>query len=444
VYTALKREQLGAALAAAFLAGDWNEQALLERAQRTLEPRPRWLRGVVRDVLAFYHRPPHDRPRELARVIGFELHRLPGTSYSRPPRIRRWWLFDQRMGQMRWPVPAIATSGELEDALGLRPGSLEWLADTRGWERTAADERLRHYRYRWVARRGGVPRPIEQPKERLKELQRWILRDILDAIPPHESAHGFTPGRSARTHAAAHVGAPAVLRFDLEDFFASIEARRVYGIFRSAGYPETVAYKLTGFCTNVVPLDKWEAQPVPRGLPLVDAYARLGRRLATPHLPQGAPTSPALANLCAYRLDLRLSGLARRLDARYTRYADDLVFSGGVTLLRDWLRIERVVSEIARDEGFFLNPLKSRRMGRDGRQRVCGVVVNERTNVTRREYDELKAIVHNSARLGPATQNRAGVADFRAHLLGRISWVESLHPERGRKLRERFGAIDWG
>jgi RNA-directed DNA polymerase len=71
-------------------------------------------------------------------------------------------------------------------------------------------------------------------------------------------------------------------------------------------------------------------------------------------------------------------------------------------------------------------------------------VVNERTNVTRREYDELKAIVHNSARLGPATQNRAGVADFRAHLLGRISWVESLHPERGRKLRERFGAIDWG
>jgi hypothetical protein len=71
-------------------------------------------------------------------------------------------------------------------------------------------------------------------------------------------------------------------------------------------------------------------------------------------------------------------------------------------------------------------------------------VVNERLNVARSEYDQLKAILHNAARRGPAGENRAGVADFRAHLLGRIAWVESLNPGRGAALRGRFARIDWG
>ena len=90
-----------------------------------------------------------------------------------------------------------------------------------------------------------------------------------------------------------------MLSLDLEDFFASVSAARVYGIFRAAGYPEPVAHTLTGLCTNVVPA----AESVPGDF-------RLARRLATPHLPQGAPTSPALANLVAFHLDVRLSGLA--------------------------------------------------------------------------------------------------------------------------------------
>ncbi len=82
-------------------------------------------------------------------------------------------------------------------------------------------------------------------------------------------------------------------------------------------------------------------------------------------------------------------------------------------------------------------------MTRAGRQRVCGIVVNAHPNVAREEYDRLKAILHNAAVRGPSAENRAGVSDFRAHLLGRIAWVESLNPARGAKLRARFAQIDW-
>lgn len=107
-------------------------------------------------------------------------------------------------------------------------------------------------------------------------------------------------------------------------------------------------------------------------------------------------------------------------------------------------RVAAIAAEIAHEEGFRLNHAKTRAMGRGGRQQVCGIVVNERTNAPRREYDQLKAILHNAARRGPEVENRTGHPDFRAHLLGRIAWVEQLNPARGRKLHERFGRIDWG
>jgi RNA-directed DNA polymerase len=204
-----------------------------------------------------------------------------------------------------------------------------------------------------------------------------------------------------------------------------------------------VAHSLTALTTNVMPWAAWAAVPRPRDLPEITAHHRLGRRLATPHLPQGAPTSPALANLAAFGLDRRLAGLARSMSATYTRYADDLTFSGGTLVLSRADALRATAGMIAREEGFTVNEGKSALMTRAGRQRVCGIVVNVHPNLAREEYDRLKAILHNPALNGPAGENRAGVDDFRAHLLGRIAWVESLHPARGEKLRERFARIDW-
>ncbi len=421
---------IAGALASAFLAGMWELEELVARAEQSLEPSPGWLRTLASDVLWAYRDLPTDRPRELDRFIELRLRRLPVEARARPPRVRKWLLFEQEMAPMRWEVPALGSSGELAEFLGLEAGELEWLADARGLERTVSSERLRNYRYAWLPRPGGPPRLIEQPKARLKAVQRRLLHELLDAIPAHDAAHGFRRGYSARTAAGHHTGRRVVLRLDLEDFFASVQAGRVYGIFRVAGYPETVAHALTGLCTNVSSREACEGVSLPH---------RLSGLLRTPHLPQGAPTSPALANLCAYRLDCRLSGLAAKVGATYTRYADDLTFSGA-----GLPAVGRIVAEIAREEGFHLNERKTRAMPRSARQRVCGVVVNERMNVSRREYDVLKAILHNAARHGPESQNRAGVRDFGAHLLGRISWVESLNPTRGAKLRRAFAEIDWG
>ncbi len=176
-------------LAGAFLAGVWNERALLRRGSAALDQRPRWLLPVVRAVLAAYHHPPADRPRELGRFVftAIESERR-AAEWEPPPQLRRWFAPEPAMGRMRWPVPEIPSLGALAASMSLPAGDLAWLADTRGLERSAPDERLRHYRYTWLGRGDGRPvRVIEQPKPRLKAVQRTVLHEILDRIPAHDT-----------------------------------------------------------------------------------------------------------------------------------------------------------------------------------------------------------------------------------------------------------------
>lgn len=445
MYPSRVRADIARCLARALLAGVWEEPALVQRADDALDQHPPWLARLVREVIAAYPRAPTDRPRELARHIDALLAAEPPSEQAEAPHPhpRRWHAPSPEMARGHWPVPPIATTGELAKRLGLRDGELAWLADAHALERSATDERLHNYHYATIARPGRTPRVIERPKHRLKSAQRQVLHEILDWIPAHAAAHGFTAGRSVVSHASAHTGSYVVIRIDLQDFFASIPAGRIYGIFRSAGYPEAVARTLTALATNVVSAAFWNSLPRPPEPANLTAHHRLGRQLATPHLPQGAPSSPALANLAAFGLDRRLTGLARTLEATYTRYADDLTFSGSQRLVRQAKLLRRAVADIAREEGFAINEAKSTLVTQAGRQRVCGVVVNRHANVARDEYELLKAILHNAALHGPVSQNRDQLPDFRAHLLGRISWVAALNPQRGARLRERFALIDW-
>src|SRR5262249_23329973 len=148
---------------------------------------------------------------------------------------------------------------------------------------------------------------------------------------------------------------------------------------------------------------------------------------ARPHLPQGAPTSPALANVCTYRADCRLSGLAKSAGAVYTRYADDLAFSGDDDFDRRAERFSVHVAAILHEEGLSVNHRKTRIMRRGVRQRLAGVVANERLNVARDDFDRLKAILTNCVRHGPESQNRDGHPSFRSHLEGRVGFVESIN-----------------
>ena len=339
-----------------------------------------------------------------------------------------------------WPLPAITTAGALAAWLGVTSAELDWFADSQGRERRYPAGPLRHYRYCWIPKRHGEVRLGESPKPRLKSLQRRVLRGILDLIPPHESAHGFRAGRSIKSFALPHVGRQVVLRLDLKDFFPCIHARRVMAVFLTAGYPEAVARMLAGLCTNTAPDDLWDDAPEAiqgrRGWASQSVYGQ-------PHLPQGVPTSPALANLCAFRLDCRLAALAEASGAVYTRYADDLAFSGDAEFARAARRFHVQVAGIALEEGFSVHTRKTRMMRAGVRQQLAGVVVNRRTNVVRREYDQLKAILNNCVRHSPNGQNRDGHENFRAHLAGRVAHVAMLNPQRGQGLRAIFEQVPW-
>jgi hypothetical protein len=341
------------------------------------------------------------------------------------PEVRRVDLRSKRM-KPRWPVPKLATAGKIAKWLDIPIGRLDWLADVKGLTLKQDVAKLRHYVTIRLPRRRGKARLLEAPKPTLKAIQRRILHEILDLIPPHEAAHGFRAGRSIVSYVEPHVGRRIVLRFDLRDFFASVSAARVLAIFRTVGYPHEAARLLTGLCTTRTP-DEVPAEP------------RWRRR----HLPQGAPTSPALANLAAYRLDVRLHALAQKLGAGYTRYADDLAFSGDSRLERAAKRVQELAAVIAAEEGFELHFRKSRFMRQGVRQQLAGVVVNARPNLQRGVYDVLKATLHNCVHHGPAAQNRAGHADFRRHLQGRIAHAKMLHPDRGAKLQAMFDRIIW-
>jgi len=344
-----------------------------------------------------------------------------------------------------WQIPTLETEGALAAWLRATPEELEWFADLKHLCTRSREEKLRHYNYRVLAKPGGNLRLIESPKQRLKQMQREILTGILEHIPAHDAAHGFVKGRSIKSFAAAHRRKQVVLRMDLREFFPSIRSARVQAFFRTAGYPERVADLLGGLCTTATPRHVFSQNRISTPEFTIDPTAlfHIWQTYAIPHLPQGAPTSPALANLCAYRADCRLNGLAHAARSTYTRYADDLAFSGGADFDRCVERFAIHAAAILLEEGFEVNHRKTRVMRRGVRQYLAGVVANEHVNVVRADFDRLKAMLTNCVRRGPDSQNREGHANFRAHLAGRISFVDMLNPQKGARLKKIFEQITW-
>lgn len=427
-------------LAGSLTTGPWQHDALLERVRRALDggpPDPGSLTARLLLDFAPGRPPPPSRLVDWLRADDTLYQALRRPAATGLPRI----LLDPPVMQppsarFCLPVPTLATLDDLQRWLGVRGPELSWLADRDGRQARVTRTRLHHYRYRWIEKRRGGWRLIEQPKADLKAIQRRILHEILDRVAAHSAAHGFRRRRSCRSHAAAHTAQAVVLQLDLQDFFTSVPTGRVAALFRRLGYPAAVAHTLQGLCTHATSLDL--AAPPPGAL---DWERR--KRLQHKHLAQGAPSSPALANLCAWRLDCRLAGLARRFGLVYTRYADDLAFSGDAHLsaLAPWL--QSMIGAIALDEGFRINHRKTRLATRAARQALTGIVVNARPNLARGEFDRLKATLYNCVRHGPSSQNRAGVADFRAHLQGRLAHARWINPDRAERLQRLWRQIDW-
>lgn len=318
-------------------------------------------------------------------------------------------------------LPVLHKSDDVATLLGISLPVLRWLSFHR---KSVA---LVHYHRYGIPKKSGGIRHISAPKKALGEAQEKVLWRILNKVAPSEDAHGFVKKRSVVSNAAPHIGKKVVVNLDLKDFFPTITFRRVKGLFRSLGYSEHVATVLGLLCTEPTRAKAELGGKV--------YHVALGERF----LPQGACTSPAITNLLCRKLDKRLAGLAKSAGFSYTRYADDLTFSGDDA--GETGRLLRAVRKVISGEGFVEHEKKTRVMGRGRRQEVTGIVVNTKPSLSRDELRSLRALLHNAKRTGLEAQNRDKVPNFEAHLRGRIAYISMVDQERGKALQQAFEQV---
>ena len=457
----ISRGQAALAIAKAFSAGAPDRSNMIAFAARQIDAAPGLLSTLAADTLAIlgtrivvtHYRKIASLLRDHpALVVAFgrfgavadeEEHAIAAPSAKQPMR-NSFVAAPTTTRPPFWPLsaynlPVIDSTADLCTLLEIHPQRLE--AWTRRWRQRSSQavdlqQRISAYFTYWQPKKRGGARLIEIPKPDLKQAQRRLLKRVIERVDPHEAATGFRRGYSLIDHVSRHVGQELVLKCDLQDFFAAVRASRIHSIFRHMGYNETVASALSMIVTS-----RASAKHALDGRHYgVDLHS--AKRYQSDHLPQGAPTSPALANLAAFKLDLRLASLAESANVSYSRYADDLTFSGA---RRSGLSTERLylhICAIAMDEGFNINTRKTRLMTQNQCQLITGLVVNERPNVDRREYDRLKATLTNAVRHGLESQNLEQREYFRSHLLGKIAFFAQVNPLRGDKLRQLWTRVE--
>ncbi|SFJ73878.1 reverse transcriptase family protein [Thermoflavimicrobium dichotomicum] len=324
---------------------------------------------------------------------------------------------------IRLGLPLIRSAMEMAEVMHLPLSRLKWLT----YHRNTAT--LCHYARFTIPKKNGGVREISAPKKELRQAQAWVKERILDRIPVHQAAYGFVPGRSTVDHAKQHLKQAAVIKMDLKDFFPTINFWRVKGVFRSFGYSEAISTLFALLCTEP-----------PRTEVEFDGkyyYIAMGER----QLPQGACTSPALTNIICRRLDHRLSRLAETLGFTYTRYADDLAFSCDESALCRIGALMTKARDIIDSEGFMVNEEKTRVLRSSQRQKVTGIVVNEKPNISRKELKKFRALLHNVERNGLEKENRQNHPRFWEYIQGYVSYIRMVRPDLGEKFSEQLVRI---
>lgn len=251
-----------------------------------------------------------------------------------------------------------------------------------------------HYKVYPIPKVSGKSRLISQPSRELKAVQAWILRNILDKLSSSPCSKGFEVGASILENARPHIGSNYLLTIDLEDFFPSVTASKVYGVFSSVGYNKDLAILLTNLCT----------------------YGG--------GLPQGAPTSPKLANLVCAKLDARIQGYAGPRGIVYTRYADDMTFSAHTaSKIR---KVKHFIGTIIDDEGFKINHKKTVLCGTKRQKKVTGLIISESfVGIGRVKYREIRAKLHHLF---------TGKSSDFSHVNGLLSYIYSVDRRAYNKL----------
>ena len=318
-------------------------------------------------------------------------------------------------------LPVIETIADIAMAMEIKAEEIVWLC----YERAATD--TDHYSRFTIPKRNGGERIISSPKPKMRKAQLWINDRILNKIQPSRACYAFRPNISIVDNAAVHTNSAVIVKLDLKDFFPSISFKRVRGFYESLGYNPGVATVLALLCTDA-----------PRKKVTVKGFTQIvavGER----SLPQGACTSPALANLIGSSLDYRLLGLAANSSAqwRYTLYADDLTFSTRSSD-GDVGKIIGVVTRFAKEEGFKVNKTKTRIMRAPRRQTVTGLVVGEDVRLRKSEIKKMRAFFHQCETKGleVVSQEINKSALFVAR--GYISYMNMVSPQTARRYRSKY------
>lgn len=299
--------------------------------------------------------------------------------------IKRCLEYAKRLVERKLPI--VYSYEHLSQLVGIRENYI----------RSVAYSQEHYYRNFTIPKKNGSLRQISEPLPNLKIIQRWILDNILYQIEPSPYAKGFVPRRSIKENARFHRKQEMVLCLDIENFFSSISSAKVRQFFLSCGYSNNLTYYLTRLCT------------------------------LNGGLPQGAPTSPTLSNLIFASLDNKISKYCLDNKIRYSRYADDLTFSGSFvagTLINN---VKRHLDELK----LTIKAEKTRLMRRHERQEVTSVVVNEKLQATRKLRRDLRQAVYYieqfglNAHLDKIKERRA---NYTKHLMGQATFILFLNP----------------
>lgn len=236
-----------------------------------------------------------------------------------------------------------------------------------------------------IRKKSGGSRKIHAPKKRLKLIQKCLNHILREVHTPHTAAKGFVPKVSIVDNARTHTQMNYVLNVDIKDFFPSVDQARVRARllvkpFELGSTPEKakIASVIAILCCTKMEVERYDAAK--------EEWYKSEEYV----LPQGAPTSPTMTNIICERLDILLTGLAKRFHCKYTRYADDITFSCMTPIFKKGGDFMNELNRIIQDQGFHLKTSKTRMQSMYYRQEVTGLIVNDKVNVNKRYVRQVR------------------------------------------------------
>ncbi|MBB5217188.1 reverse transcriptase family protein [Parapusillimonas granuli] len=346
-----------------------------------------------------------------------------------------------RMQRQRPVLPTLLTLGHLACRTQI---SYEYLRDIIA--RNTGHPPYRSFR---ITKRSGGLRVISVPSPQLMKVQSWLTTHVLNKVQPHPTSYAFSPGSSIADCARQHAGATWLVKIDIADFFGSITEIQVFRVFQMLGYNKLVSFELARLCT-ILPIvsAKHKLKPWKTKFPRkpIDYYSEqlIGR------LPQGAPTSPMLANLAMRDIDEELQHLADSLKLVYTRYSDDITFSTKGKFSRTAASaVIKQTTAILKRRGLFPNRAKTAVIHPGARKIVLGLLVDqEQPRLSRKFRDRLRQHLYYLETRGITAHLEARGFDSAGglyrHLRGLIDYANMVDQPYAQKQLLRLQALPWG